>query len=246
MMLRSIVLFAVLSVLGGCKAPVAPGACSDIVFEDARFAVCGYEPDHQKVRMVWKAADGTAFRSLQAVARGEDVSRVAFAMNAGMFDQQGAPIGLYIENGTVLQPVNLGPGTGNFHMQPNGVFWVDKVGDAHISETIAYDNAKPAAAWASQSGPMLVIDGRVNPAFSVDGPSRYVRNGVGAGCGGSTYFVISENEVSFGRLARLFRDKLGCDAALYFDGAVSSLWLPSRSRMDARAPLGPMVIVQQK
>jgi prepilin-type processing-associated H-X9-DG protein len=55
--------------------------------------------------------------------------------------------------------------------------------------------------------------------------------------------VISNDEVSFGKLARFFRDGLKARNALYFDGSVSSLWDPANGRRDAYAPLGPMVVV---
>ena len=52
-----------------------------------------------------------------------------------------------------------------------------------------------------------------------------------------------ETVVSFGKLARLFRDILNCRDALYLDGAVSSLWPPAAQRMDNRAPLGRVIVV---
>ncbi|MFT3726087.1 MAG: phosphodiester glycosidase family protein [Hyphomonadaceae bacterium] len=73
--------------------------------------------------------------------------------------------------------------------------------------------------------------------------SRYLRNGVGVTGERTAVFVISDDEVSFGKLARFFRDVLKADNALYFDGAVSSLWAPSINRMDSSRDLGPMVVV---
>ena len=97
--------------------------------------------------------------------------------------------------------------------------------------------------WATQSGPMLVLDGRIHPRFSADGESRLVRNGVGVADPRTAFFVISEDPVSFGRLARFFRDALGCRDALFLDGTVSSLWDPSAARQDGYASLGPLIAV---
>ena len=89
---------------------------------------------------------------------------------------------------------------------------------------------------------MLVIDGAIHPKFDPDGQSRYLRNGVGIGPGGRALFVISNEVVSFGKLARLFRDGLHARNALYFDGSVSSLWDPAAGRQDAGVPLGPIIV----
>lgn len=51
--------------------------------------------------------------------------------------------------------------------------------------------------------------------------------------------------MSFGKLARFYRDVLKTPNALYLDGAVSSLWDPATERMDARAPIGPMLVVEE-
>jgi uncharacterized protein YigE (DUF2233 family) len=166
-------------------------------------------------------------------------------MNAGMFDATGAPIGLFVANGRESQALNQQTGPGNFHMQPNGVFFVDGARQPHVATTADYAAGGAQPVWATQSGPMLVIAGKLNAQFSQDGTSRYVRNGVGVR-DGVAYFVISEAAVSFGKFARFFRDGLKCQNALYFDGAVSSLWVPSAGRRDDGSLLGPMVVVSAR
>ena len=110
---------------------------------------------------------------------------------------------------------------------------------------VSSDAYKPAPdiAYATQSGPMLLIDGTLHPKIDPDGTSRFVRNAVGIAPGGAPTFVISLDAVSFGKLARFMRDRLKVRDALYFDGSVSSLWDPANSRMDAFTELGPMVVV---
>ncbi len=78
-------------------------------------------------------------------------------MNAGMFDTAGSPIGLYVENRQELHAISTTDAPGNFHLKPNGVFWVDAASDPHVMATDAYLAAKPEAVWATQSGPMLVV-----------------------------------------------------------------------------------------
>ena len=173
------------------------------------------------------------------VGRAEEV---AFAMNAGMFDDQGRPIGLMIEDGREVHRINRREGGGNFHLMPNGVFLVRKDGSADVVESSRYEPS-PDIAFATQSGPMLLIDGKLHPKFEADGQSRFTRNAVGITAGRKPVFVISESAVSFGKLARFLRDRHQVRDALFFDGSVSSLWNPANSRMDSFADLGPMVVV---
>lgn len=192
--------------------------------------------------------DGVPLRSFAAVgeALGAGAQRVQFAMNAGMFDAAGRPIGLYIESGRQLKPLNTRSGPGNFHLLPNGVFSVDAEGDVHVETATDFAARGGTASLATQSGPMLLISGALHPAIDEDGPSRLIRNGVGVRGARLAIFVISNDPVSFGRLARFFRDDLGCRDALFLDGSVSSLWAPDLKRRDAIAALGPIVVVSRK
>ncbi len=244
-MIRALLFFVVsFQLLAACSgAQQQPAACEARTFDGAHFTVCSFDSKAQDLRLAWRAIDGTAFRGFAGLSRNIPEADVAFAMNAGMFDAAGSPIGLYVENGQELHAISATDGPGNFHLKPNGVFWVGTAGDPHVTATDAYLAAKPEAVWATQSGPMLVIDGQLHPAFSDDGDSRYIRNGVGVSGDHTAWFVISDEPVSFGKLARFFRDDLKSLNALYFDGAVSSLWVPSLKRMDTSALIGPMIVV---
>ena len=238
----SFILFAILGV-PACSDQRETAACVSQAFESDLFTVCGFDPHGQVLQLAWASADGSPYRGFAALARDMPGVRVAFAMNAGMFDLTGAPIGLYLEQAKQLHAINTADGPGNFHMKPNGVFWVDTSGAPKVSSTDTFLALNPAAVWATQSGPMLVVEGNVHPGFSQDGDSRFVRNGVGIGADGRAWFVISDGPVSFGKFARFFRDELKSANALYLDGAVSSLWAPSLKRMDVGSPLGPLVVV---
>lgn len=223
-------------VLGGCSAdsaaPLPPSPCREERFEGSAFVVC--EPGTGAITM----RDGhRRFAEL-----GLDPATVGFAMNAGMFDEAGRPIGLMIEDGRQIHALNTRDGGGNFHLKPNGVFLVRKDGRAEVVTSDAFKRA-PDIAFATQSGPMLLIDGRPNAHFDADGESRYVRNGVGIDVAGKPHFVISLDVVSFGKLARFFAARIHSVNALYFDGSVSSLWDPANARQDNFTELGPMVVV---
>lgn len=223
-------------------------ACEARRFEGAAFTVCQADTRRDRIELVVAGPDRRPLRSLAAleqVLRAE-AGAVRFAMNAGMYDQDGRPIGLYVESGAEKRTLNLRKGRGNFHLLPNGVFAVERDRRASVTESRRFRRAVPSPLFATQSGPMLVIDGRLHPGFDADGESRHVRNGVGVRDDGrSAFFVISEEPVSFGRFARFFRDALGCRQALYLDGSVSSLWDPGAGRQDGYSELGPMLVVRR-
>jgi uncharacterized protein YigE (DUF2233 family) len=211
------------------------------MFEGSRFTICSAKA--ARIDVFTSDVSGNPFRSFAKLeaSLGGRANQVAFGMNAGMYDKEGDAIGLLIERGRELHRINKRGGGGNFGLLPNGVFLVRESGKAEVVATKAF---KPAddIAFATQSGPMLVIDGNLHPAFEPDGESRNIRNGVGIAPEGNPVFAISEDVVSFGKFARLFRDELKARNALYFDGSVSSLWDPANGRRDARAELGPMVV----
>lgn len=241
----AVLLFIFLSVPPDGVAQAQDSPCRTLNFEGDPFTVCRAEPGKDQVRLSLRDSAGKPHRRLSMLKThlGEAAGKVRFAMNAGMFDGRSAPIGLYVEHGKQVKAINTRDGGGNFHLKPNGVFWIGQDDKLHVTATDAYVAQKPKAKWATQSGPMLVIGGKLHPKISHDGESRYTRNGVGVTDDGKALFVISDAPVSFGKLARLFRDELKTDNALYFDGAVSSLWAPSLDRLDAGRDLGPLVIV---
>jgi len=241
---------AFLLLLAGCrKAEPAPaaadsassGPCRTELFDGSRFTVCSAAG--LRLELLVAGRDGRAYRSFAALEHvlGRRAQQVAFAMNAGMFDEAGLPIGLAVLDGREVKALNRRAGGGNFHLLPNGVFLVRADGSAAVVATERVKISKDIR-LATQSGPMLLIEGKLHPRIEPDGRSRFVRNAVGVDERGEPMFVISEEAVSFGKLARLFRDRLGCRNALYLDGSVSSLWDPANHRMDSFAGLGPMIV----
>ena len=226
----------------GAQAAPAKSACNQILFEASRFTVC--YPGKGRVELIAAARGEPVIRQFADLeARlGRRSTQVAFAMNAGMYGEDGRPIGLAIVEGRQVRAINRRRGGGNFHLLPNGVFQMRRDGRA---EVVTSADWRPAAdiRLATQSGPMLVIDGKLHPAFDHDGSSRHIRNGVGIAADGRARFVISNGPVSLGKFARFFRDGLKCRNALFFDGAVSALWDPANHRRDVTVPLGPMVVV---
>lgn len=232
--------------LGACSKPEAAAkpvqsACNSRFFEGTRFTVCA--PGKGRLELVAARKNEVPIRRLGdlEVSLGQRAEQVAFAMNAGMYDEDGRPIGLAIVEGEQKRAINRRKGGGNFHLMPNGVFQVHQDGRAQVLTSDEW-SPSPGIRIATQSGPMLVIEGQLHPKFHHDGESRHIRNGVGVTSGGKALFVISDDPVSLGRFARFFRDDLKTPNALFFDGAVSALWDPANGRRDLTKPLGPIVV----
>jgi uncharacterized protein YigE (DUF2233 family) len=179
------------------------------------------------------------FDAVQAWLKARD-QKLLFAMNAGMFHADYTAVGLFVREGTMIHPLNLDNGEGNFFLKPNGVFYVNESG-AGVVEASRYSLVTGNVSLATQSGPMLVIDGKIHPAFRADSTSRLVRNGVGIVSSKEVVFVISEKPVNFYEFAAYFRDDLHCGNALFLDGTVSSLYSPELKRNDKKIDLGPII-----
>jgi len=231
-------------ILPATAAPTLPGLCTEVSFEASDFVACTVDPTKYDIRLFLKAPDGRPYGSLEAFA--DDGPTVLFAMNAGMYLPDSSPEGLYIEGGTTIAPLNTRDAKGlNFYLKPNGVFTMAADGHAAVVETSKFVSS-PDIAYATQSGPMLVIDGRMHPKFAENGTSLYVRNGVGVRADGTAVFAISLTPVSFGRFARLFRDALECSDALYLDGFVSALADDKDVLVGAGQKAGPIVAVMTR
>jgi uncharacterized protein YigE (DUF2233 family) len=236
------------ALLLGPAAPVVdqakpPPACSRQTFEGRGYILCPYRPG-QDLRLAWQGPDGRPLGSLPALkaSLGPAARCVRFAMNAGMYHPDQRPVGLLVAEGRTLAPLATRPGPGNFHDLPNGVFWIDAAGAPHVEETAAFAAAGRAPVWATQSGPLLVQDGRFHPIVG-RATRALIRNGV-ATCGPDlALFVISDGPTTLAQFARFVRDAAGCQDLLYLDGAVSSLWTPNLGRLDTRKGLGPLVVV---
>lgn len=205
--------------------------------------VCSVDVTRADLRLFLNDAGGKPYGGFKPLidALESDGGKLAFAMNAGMYHEDLSPVGLFIEDAATLKRANTNAGPGNFHMLPNGVFWFGG-GRAGVSETKAFLKSGRKPAYATQSGPMLVINGRLHPRFLPGSTSRKRRNGVGVRDGGRTaVFAIAKGHVTFHQFASLMRDELGCKDALFLDGSISSLHAPQLGRSDRAFPMGPIV-----
>jgi uncharacterized protein YigE (DUF2233 family) len=192
------------------------------------FAVVKLDPQEVKLRLYWRIR-GKSFLSLnylQQQLRTKNITLLA-AMNAGIFEKSFQPLGLHIENGQQLRQLNTRSGYGNFYLQPNGVFLLQD-NKASIVSTQSYASGGFRPQLATQSGPILLENSRINPLFQPNSKNRLIRNGVGIS-GQAVYFVLAEGPINFYDFARFLRDQLGCSSALYLDGSISAIKVPGTS-----------------
>ena len=160
------------------------GPCQPMEYERVAYAICEVDLRRHTVRLYWNRSDGTPYAYLSALPRDLEggAGRLLFATNAGMFNSKLKPVGLYVEQGRELVHANTKSGRGNFHMKPNGIFYIS-AGNAAVAETQAFLKQRPQADLATQSGPMLVMDGRLHPRFNRGSTSLKLRSWCWRTCG---------------------------------------------------------------
>jgi uncharacterized protein YigE (DUF2233 family) len=242
--LRSSPLRALWAVLLWAAAPVWAVECNDVAFEGHKITLCKVDATQEELRLFLKDPDTDrpygSFDNVETRLQ-TDGKRLMFAMNAGMYHADRSPVGHFRENGIERTPVISTEGPGNFGLLPNGVFCVSE-GRAQVYETKRFLREAPDCRFASQSGPMLVIDGKLHPRFLKDSDSTYIRNGVGTSADGKTaWFAMTRASVNFYTFGRFFRDALKVPQALYFDGNISRIYAPGLGRNDGGFPMGPIV-----
>ena len=207
-----------------------------------KHTVCTVDPARERLELFLKDDRGAVLHTFAAVeARlGGQGKRLIFGMNAGMFHANSEPVGLLVVDGREIAPLNTAQACGNFFLKPNGVFAVTDAG-AVVVEAARWPAVGGKVRLATQSGPMLVIEGALHPAFRAESVSRLFRNGVGIGPDRKVLFVISNEPVNFHEFATLFRDALRCRNALFLDGTLSSLHALELKRSDYKMPLGPIL-----
>lgn len=219
--------------------------CKEAIFEDVQLTHCVADPERHVIRTDLAPSSGENAGSLASWAANADKGKIAFAMNAGMYGDDLKPVGYFVENSERLVELNRADGSGNFFMKPNGVFF-GSGGTWRILDSDTFlRTVGDRPQFGTQSGPMLVIDGKLHPEFQDNGPSKAIRNGVGISADGKAQFVISEQPISFGQFARYFRDELKTPNALSLDGNISALYVPAAGRMD-KGRVGPLLVVENK
>jgi uncharacterized protein YigE (DUF2233 family) len=230
-----------LLLLALCVA-AAPRRAAAAADAEPRYTVVKIDLRKERLELFLRDDAGVEFKRfdrLEAWLAGRN-RQLVFAMNAGMYHADFSPVGLLVQDGREVSPLNLSTDAGNFFLKPNGVFLVSRAGRPRVVESSEYPALSKGVRLATQSGPLLLRRGRVHSAFIPDSDSRKIRNGVGVS-GHTAIFVISEQPVNFYEFALYFRDVLHCRDALYLDGTVSALHSLALRRSDFVRELGPIL-----
>lgn len=205
--------------------------------------ILAYEVDLKKqaLHLFWKDNNDKPLRSIQNLKNFVESKQqtLLFAMNAGMYKSDFTPQGLYIENNKTLANIDTGSGDGNFYLKPNGVFYITNKKLAIVCKTNDF-LAKKDIKFATQSGPILLENGIINPAFKEGSVNINIRNGVGILPNNHVLFAMSKKEINFYDFAKFFQIK-GCKNALYLDGFVSRTYLPEKDWKQTDGNFGVMI-----
>ena len=206
-----------------------------------RFLTYVANPRKQDLRLYWKDEKGQRFGSLLALKTGLEAQHrtLVFATNGGMYRPDHSPQGLYIEDGQQAAALDTDSARGNFYLKPNGVFFINGNNSAGICPTPLFRNHGQIK-YATQSGPLLLIEGKMHPAFQASSPNVNIRNGVGILPDNRVAFVMSTAPVTFHELAAYFQ-RLGCRNALYLDGQVSRTYLPAQRWVQTDGDFGAII-----
>ncbi|MFC6661843.1 phosphodiester glycosidase family protein [Deinococcus multiflagellatus] len=167
----------------GLSASVAQGLSIDTVSSGgSAYTVATVDLQRDRLELHWQnpttRAPYTTFEQLRARLAKEGRT-LLFATNSGIYAPGLKPLGLHIEQGRTLVPLNRAQRGGNFALVPNGVFWV--AGQrAGVSETGVFARSGVRPTFATQSGPLLVQGAACTRPFA--NRARHSRCAAGLGC----------------------------------------------------------------
>lgn len=210
--------------------------------KEETFVEFSVSPNKANIGLYWKDDDGKYFKSIKKLRDffEKKGNKLRFAMNGGMYQEDNKPLGLFIQKQKEITPLNTKEGLhGNFYLQPNGVFFMTADKKAFVSTTQNFKNDGQVE-FATQSGPMLVVNGAINSEFKQDSGNVNLRNGVCVLDDNRIIFSISRKEVNLYSFAQHFKD-LGCQNALYLDGFVSRMYLPEKNIEELDGDFGVII-----
>ena len=225
--------------------PVPGSACQPASFENVAIIHCVADPAKHRIETYAQPKPGSGGADVVDAYMPALESEEVFMVNGGMVDEGQDPLGYFVRGGERLGELNRGDGEGNFYLKPNGVFF--GTGDSWrvLTSDRFYSTVSDRPQFGTQSGPMLVIDGELHPEIAEDGPSQAIRSAVGIDSDGKAHFVLSTEPLSFGKLARYYRDELKVENALTLGTTRSALYAPQVPRTDTLRA-GPVIVIRQK
>lgn len=246
-------LFSLLFILSSCKAQDSSNSSikgfdtQQVIYKNKKYDIVKIDLRKVDVNLYWKNSDGELIRSLKNLKKEveSEGKELMFGMNAGMYLKNRNPQGLFIQNGKTIKSLDtIQSGYGNFYLQPNGVFFI-KNKKAGVIPTTNFHSKNIQPDFATQSGPMLLINGKVHPIFKEGSKHLNIRNGVGIISDHEIVFAISNEKINLFDFAMFFKEKWKCENALYLDGFVSRAYIPSLQRFDLDGNFGVMIGIKK-
>ncbi len=208
---------------------------------DDRFVAYLVDASKQDLKLYWKNEHGEIFEQISNLKNWLDQrhKKLVFAMNGGMYKPDHSPQGLFIENQKTVAPLDTANGSGNFYLKPNGVFYITVDNLPAVCTTADFID-RGNIQYATQSGPMLVVNGQIHSAFKKGSSNLNIRNGVGILPDNRVIFAMSKKEINFYDFAEYFKN-MGCQNALYLDGLVSRTYLPEQNWIQTDGNFGVII-----
>jgi len=223
--------------------PLKAGESGKKVHRGIHFWFYEYDPavEELSLHLTDKAGDPNTFPKVAEKVTAEG-KKLLFATNSGIFEGDFRPTGLHVSDGKTITKLNLetfvkereGQFTPNFFLKPNAVFAIDEAGQAVVLESKRFSQSGIKPRIATQSGPLLVANGKIHPILTADSTSARLRNGVGVRKDGTVVFACSVMDQELGRsnlytFAEFFRDVLHCPDTLYLDGDISYVYIDGKT-----------------
>lgn len=221
-------------------------------FKGVQYQLFVHNDTNLHIRLHHKDSSGRAYRSIARVRNDlYKAKQIPYLItNAGMYTPKNDPEGLYVENGNELFPLDKDSSEVllNFYMHPNGVYYLDREKQPHVCTTSEYLELLKDSTFlpyiATQSGPMLKINGEVHPKFNWGSTSRKIRSGVGV-YNGMSVFVITRDYSNFYDFASFFTEVFNCEDALFLDGTISKMYDLRLSYKEQGGNFGPIISISK-
>lgn len=202
-----------------------------------------YNPSKENIGLFLKNSNNKPYASLNTLKEEltKNNKQILFAMNAGMYMENLMPLGLYIEDSKTIRKLNEAKNKyGNFYIEPNGVFF-KTTNSFHIVSREKYQIiSKNNISFATQSGPLLIIDGGINSNITKLTGST-TRNAACINDEKDLILTISTKSVTFSELANHLKNNLHCQNAIFLDGGISD-YLDTNHNGLIRG-LGPLIAI---
>ncbi len=154
----------------------------------------------------------------------------------GFYDNGGNHIGLLQKEGQQISGIDIASsGKGNFYLVPNGVLSFDSL-TIQITESKEYNTRTLQEENSIQSGPLLIMNGKLHPKLNLFSPNKHGRSAICTITQNNERFILfvtALDPVNMYTFSVLIKQRFNCDFALLVgSGNTCTNFSPSRSSCD--------------